>query len=66
MDESTHAAAAQTIFCTLTNPASDFLAPESRKPLSPSSALSTAGFSSWQFSGGKYFAQFVFAQEVEL
>ena len=61
MDESMPAVAAQTIFCTLTNLESDFLAPESRKSLSPSSALSTGGFSSWQFSGGGYLLSLSFS-----
>ena len=53
-DRSMPAAAAQTIFYTLTDLQSDFLAPESSKPLSSSFDLSTGGFSSWQFSGGEY------------
>ena len=61
MDESMPAVAAQTIFCTLTNLESDFLAPESRTPLYPSSALSKGGFRSWQFSGGGYLLSLSFS-----
>ena len=61
MDEITPEAAAQIIFCSLTNPESDFLAPESRKPLSLSFAVSKGGVRSWQFSGGGYLLSLSFS-----